>query len=154
MNSAISPTPAPCPLCGPAPDSLIWEDAQLRVIRVDDSPFPGYIRIIWRDHATEMTDLAPEERNHLMRAVYQVETLQRQMLQPDKINLASLGNQVPHLHWHLIPRWRSDPCFPDAIWAPGRHDPAQQAAWQRRAQELSSHVPALCDAIAAALNDA
>ncbi|WP_298014363.1 HIT family protein [uncultured Castellaniella sp.] len=153
MTSSAPLLHTSCPLCGPAPAGLIWEDAQLRVILVDDSPFPGYIRVIWRDHATEMTDLSPEERDHLMRAVYRVEALQRRMLQPDKINLASLGNQVPHLHWHLIPRWRSDPCFPDAIWAPARHDPALQAAWQRRAQELRSHTPALCDAITAALGD-
>ncbi|MGB6007165.1 MAG: HIT family protein [Castellaniella sp.] len=151
MTSPDIPLRTHCPLCGPAPSGLLWEDAQLRVIRVDDSPFPGYIRVIWRSHAAEMTDLSPAERDHLMRAVYRVEALQRQMLQPDKINLASLGNQVPHLHWHLIPRWRADPCFPDAIWAPGHHDPVRQAAWQQQAQDLSARVPALHDAIATTL---
>jgi diadenosine tetraphosphate (Ap4A) HIT family hydrolase len=38
-------------------------------------------------------------------------------LQPDKINLASLGNMVPHLHWHVVPRWRDDSHFPAPIWA-------------------------------------
>jgi diadenosine tetraphosphate (Ap4A) HIT family hydrolase len=37
--------------------------------------------------------------------------------QPDKINLACLGNVVPHLHWHVIPRWRDDSHFPAPIWA-------------------------------------
>lgn len=152
MTSTDARLHATCPLCGPAP-ALLWEDAHLRVIRVDDTPFPGYIRVIWRRHVAEMTDLSGAERDHLMQVVYQVETLQRRILQPDKINLASLGNQVPHLHWHLIPRWRADPCFPDAIWAPGRDDPATQSAWQRRAQDLAARLPALYDAIATALQN-
>jgi len=41
-------------------------------------------------------------------------------MQPTKINLASLGNVVPHLHWHVIPRWADDTHFPDPIWAPAR----------------------------------
>lgn len=148
MNPAASPSDPACPLCGPAPAGLLWEDARLRVIHMDDSPFPGYIRIIWRRHVAEMTDLSPAERGDLMQAIYQVEALQRQILQPEKINLASLGNQVPHLHWHLIPRWHADPCFPDAIWAPNRHDPEQQAAWQRQAHTLTTQrVPLLRKAI-------
>jgi diadenosine tetraphosphate (Ap4A) HIT family hydrolase len=35
---------------------------------------------------------------------------------PDKINLASLGNVVPHLHWHVIPRFADDPHFPNPVW--------------------------------------
>ncbi|GAB3263890.1 hypothetical protein GCM10027296_39740 [Chitinimonas naiadis] len=52
-----------------------------------------------------------------MNAVWAVEEVLRHELQPDKINLASLGNVVPHLHWHIIPRWRDDPHFPSPIWA-------------------------------------
>ena len=45
-----------------------------------------------------------------------MEAALRDMLDPDKINLASLGNMTPHLHWHVIPRWRDDPHFPGSIW--------------------------------------
>lgn len=38
------------------------------------------------------------------------------IVQPDKINLASLGNAVPHIHWHVIPRFRDDPRFPNPVW--------------------------------------
>ena len=119
-----------CPLCTPDPSVLLWQDDRLRIVRVDDPRHPGYLRVIWHRHVAEMTDTDALCRLHMMRTIFQIESLQRSLLQPAKINLASLGNQVPHLHWHLIPRWRNDPCFPDAIWAPPRHDAEQAAAWE------------------------
>jgi diadenosine tetraphosphate (Ap4A) HIT family hydrolase len=67
-----------------------------------------------------MTDLDPSNRRHLTNVVYAVEAALRALLAPDKINLATLGNMVPHLHWHVIPRWRDDSHFPAAIWAEGK----------------------------------
>ena len=55
-----------------------------------------------------------------MTVVWAVEAVLRQALEPAKINLASLGNQVPHLHWHIIPRFSDDAHFPDAVWAAPR----------------------------------
>ena len=64
-----------------------------------------------------MTDLPPESRRELMDVVYRVEAAMRQVLNPRKINLASLGNVVPHLHWHVVARFNDDACFPAPIWA-------------------------------------
>ncbi|MNC89752.1 hypothetical protein D3C83_57330 [compost metagenome] len=58
-----------------------------------------------------------------MRVVFGVEAGLRELLRPDKINLASLGNAVPHLHWHVIPRFRNDPHFPSPIWASAARTP-------------------------------
>jgi diadenosine tetraphosphate (Ap4A) HIT family hydrolase len=55
-----------------------------------------------------------------MRLTFAVEKTLRSLLQPEKINLASFGNQVPHLHWHVIPRFTDDAHFPDAVWASAR----------------------------------
>jgi diadenosine tetraphosphate (Ap4A) HIT family hydrolase len=63
-----------------------------------------------------MTDLAVTERQRLLRVVCAVEKVLRDLLIPDKINLASLGNVTPHLHWHVIPRYRDDPHFPNPVW--------------------------------------
>lgn len=123
---------ASCPLCNP-PDNLneIWRNAQLRVIDVPDAGYPGYTRVIWNEHVTEMTDLNIPQREHLMNAVWLVETVMRNELSPLKVNLAQFGNQVPHLHWHIIPRWPLDSHFPDAIWAVSRQrSPEQQLAWE------------------------
>jgi diadenosine tetraphosphate (Ap4A) HIT family hydrolase len=80
--------------------------------------FPGYCRVIWQAHVPEMSDLATSERRHLMNVVFACELALRETLRPDKINLASLGNVVPHLHWHVIPRWRGDSRFPEPVWGP------------------------------------
>ena len=112
--------PHDCPLCQPRGEIVLWQDAHTRVVRVDDPAHPGFCRVIWNAHVAEMTDLAPAQRYHLMQLVFAVETALRHALQPAKINLASLGNQVPHLHWHVIARFADDATFPDAIWAPPR----------------------------------
>ena len=57
------------------------------------------------------------DRAKVMRIVYTVEGLLREFLAPDKINLASFGNVVPHLHWHVIPRFADDPHFPNSVWS-------------------------------------
>lgn len=115
-----------CPLCAGPGGELLWQDGRLRVVRVDEPGYPAFCRVIWNGHVAEMTDLAPSDRNHLLTVVFAVETALRAVASPDKINLASLGNQVPHLHWHVIARYRDDPHFPDAVWAlPRRPAPAR-----------------------------
>jgi diadenosine tetraphosphate (Ap4A) HIT family hydrolase len=109
-----------CPLCAELGGTLVWQGRSARVVQVDDPDYPGYCRVIWNAHVPEMSDLDEAERSHLWAIVDRVERTLRDMLLTDKINLASLGNQVPHLHWHVIPRWRDDRNFPDPIWALAR----------------------------------
>ncbi|MGE0142212.1 MAG: HIT family protein [Planctomycetota bacterium] len=107
----------PCPLCAKSPDSVLWRDDALRIIVPEDSGWSGLCRVVWNEHVAEMTDLDEIARGKLMAAVYATERALRVVLAPDKINLASLGNLVPHLHWHVVPRWRDDSHFPAPIWA-------------------------------------
>ena len=111
-----------CPLCHPENETVLWQDDRCRVILVDDPDYPGFCRVIWGGHVREMTDLTEPERAHLMAVVFATEEILREMLQPAKINLASLGNQVPHLHWHVIPRFTDDAHFPDPVWAVRKRD--------------------------------
>lgn len=106
-----------CELCETDGGAVVWRDERCRVVLVDEPGYPGFCRAIWNAHVKEMTDLAEAERSHLMRVVYALETGLRELLRPDKINLASLGNFTPHLHWHVIPRFRGDPHFPNSIWS-------------------------------------
>ena len=114
MNS----TPTPCEFCGSPGGAVLWQNELCRVVRVDEPDYPGFCRVILRRHAREMTDLAPAERDALMAVVYAVEETLRETMRPDKINLASLGNMTPHVHWHVVPRFRDDRHFPSPIWAP------------------------------------
>jgi diadenosine tetraphosphate (Ap4A) HIT family hydrolase len=86
------------------------------VIAAEERGYTGYCRVIWNDHVPEMTDLAIADRGHFMDVVWAVEEVLRELTRPRKINLASLGNYVPHLHWHVIPRFADDRHFPEAIW--------------------------------------
>jgi diadenosine tetraphosphate (Ap4A) HIT family hydrolase len=110
-----------CELCDSPGGEILWQEDRCRVIRVggnEAAAFPGFCRIVWNAHVREMSDLAADERRHLLDVVAATETAVRKLMRPDKINLASLGNVVPHLHWHVIPRWADDSHFPAPIWAP------------------------------------
>lgn len=131
-----------CPLCLNTGGDEIWSNALVRVIAVDDALHPGYTRVIWQAHIAEMTQLPAPARQTLMEAVWRVEQAQRDVLQPDKINLAQFGNMVPHLHWHVIPRWAGDSHFPEAIWAPApSRSPQQLSAWQNRSALVQARLP-------------
>ena len=107
-----------CELCSADGGAVLWRDELCRVVRPAVEGYPGFLRVIVNRHVKEMTDLA--ERERLMRLVFACEAALRQLYQPDKVNLASLGNVVPHVHWHVIARFADDAHFPDAIWAPAR----------------------------------
>jgi len=107
---------ASCPLCQPSTNLLLWQDDFCRVVLLNDSDYPAYCRVELKAHVKEMTDLAPADRARTMKVVFAVETALREVIQPDKINLASLGNKTPHVHWHLIPRFESDKHFPNSHW--------------------------------------
>ncbi|BBD77960.1 MULTISPECIES: HIT family protein [Hydrogenophilaceae] len=108
--------PPPCPLCASEVLPIVWQNRMCRVVWVQDPEYPGYLRVIWQRHVEEMTDLSWAEANHLWRILWGVERALRAEAQPDKVNLAAFGNVVPHLHWHVIPRYRDDPHFPEPYW--------------------------------------
>jgi diadenosine tetraphosphate (Ap4A) HIT family hydrolase len=91
---------------------------RLRVIRAEDGDFPAFYRVVWQDHVAEWSDLPAADQALLMAVVTAVERTLRAQLRPTKVNLASLGNVVPHLHWHVIARFDWDSRFPQPVWAP------------------------------------
>lgn len=105
-----------CELCNGSGGTILWQDERCRLVQVADADYPGFCRVVWHRHVAEMTDLDAADRRHLMTVVFAAELALRATVRPDKVNLASLGNVVPHLHWHVIPRWRDDRHFPNPIW--------------------------------------
>ena len=132
-----------CELCDRTGGELLWQGERCRVVYVEEPGYPGFCRVIWQAHVKEMTDLSEEDRTHLMEVVFAVESVLRELLEPEKINLATLGNVVPHILWHVIPRYADDPHFPQPIWAK-----AQRPVASRRAHPDTA---GLAGAIAAAL---
>jgi diadenosine tetraphosphate (Ap4A) HIT family hydrolase len=131
-----------CPLCIEDGGICLVRTKQYRIVAPREPEFLGLIRVIWNEHVVEMTDLEILPRNDFMRAVYFVEESVRQMMNPDKINLASLGNVVPHLHWHIIPRWLDDSYFPLPIWGQRQREISSEKVSQRRSDEqlLIRHI--------------
>ena len=117
-----------CELCDGIGGKLIWRGKDCRVVLVDEPGYAGYCRAIWNAHVREMTQLSRNERARFMDVVYAVEEALRECLRPEKINLASLGNMTPHLHWHVIPRFPDDPHFPKPIWSAAVRQPAARSA--------------------------
>lgn len=116
-----------CPLCAEDGGALVWRGEHLRVIRAQEAGFPAFYRVVWNAHVAEFSDLSAAERAHCMEAVALVEQALREHLAPTKVNLAALGNMVPHLHWHVIARFGWDSHFPSPVWALAqRPSPAAQ----------------------------
>lgn len=129
-----------CDLCGEAGGTILWSNLACRVVLVPDPDYPGFCRVILNRHLREMTDLDAVERIRLMEVVFAVETALRKRLSPDKMNVASLGNQSPHVHWHVIPRWADDRHFPGPIWAAPRREPPPRPLPETLADDLRSDL--------------
>ena len=132
---------AGCELCELSVPT-VWRGDKFSVIVVDDANYPGFCRVIWHDHVREMSDLSREDRLLVNEAVFLVEQAVRDVMQPLKVNVASLGNVVPHLHWHIIPRYADDAHFPAPVWAQAvRETPSDILAARRAlAEQLGAAI--------------
>ena len=116
-----------CTICNLTEGEIIWSDNILRVVLLDHQDYKGYCRVELISHTKEMTDLNEILQFKVMRCVFKVEEVLRKIFNPEKINLASLGNKTPHIHWHVLPRFKEDPHFPNSHWGDklreGLHQP-------------------------------
>lgn len=135
-----------CELCEQPGGVPVASGPSWRVIRVADADFPAFYRVVWTAHVAEFTDLSPADRAVCMDVVARVESVLRGRLSPTKINLASLGNMVPHLHWHVIARFDWDSHFPNPVWGARQREVAPAAG-----ARLKLSLEALDDAVRAAV---
>lgn len=82
-------------------------------------------------HATRPDQLSPQEWTAFCGDLHRASVAIRQTVRPDHINVAALGNLVPHLHWHIVPRYRSDPRWGSPIWSAEMPDTRLTDAEQR-----------------------
>jgi len=122
-------TAPPCVMCGKyggAGPLLIAELGTSRAFLHEDQFFPGYVLLVLRRHATELYQLEAGERTAHLEEVSRVAEALARVFRPVKMNYELLGNQVPHIHWHLVPRLPTDPDLLSPIWRVD-HQPAPLA---------------------------
>ncbi len=71
--------------------------------------YQGYCVLILKQHFREIHELSPEIQTEFHQELMQATQAIAMAFQPWKINHASLGNVVEHVHWHIFPRYLSDP---------------------------------------------
>jgi diadenosine tetraphosphate (Ap4A) HIT family hydrolase len=109
--------PTECPFCvrlagGPEAD-VVWRFPHSVALLGTWQYYHGYCVLVARRHATELSGLADAERRAYLDEMCLLARAIEGAFRPHKLNYELLGNQVPHLHWHLFPRSRTDP---EALW--------------------------------------
>ena len=112
-----------CPLCervGLAAEGkypfLIHEFPQSYLMLGEHQFFPGYCVLVAKSHYQEMSDMPKKMAEDMFREMMTVSRVLQKVFRPTKLNMCSLGNVVPHVHWHFFPRYSSDPQFKDPPW--------------------------------------
>ncbi len=130
-----APPMSDCPMCAKwrtEPELRIAELAHCYVILNRDQFFPGYTFVFTKEHVTELFHLDRQTRSELLEEVNLVAAALYNLFRPAKMNYELLGNMVPHMHWHLVPRFAGDPLWPRPIWAEPHDEvilsPAEYAA--------------------------
>jgi len=133
-----------CPMC------KRWDDdADLRIVEMShsyvilnrDQYFPGYTLLFTKEHVTELFHLDRTVRAGLTEEVSRIAEALYGAFSPAKINYELLGNMVPHIHWHIVPRFASEPLWPRPIWAEA-HDELTLAPeeYKQRIIEIRSQL--------------
>jgi len=123
-----------CTVCvgtWPETDRWIADVGITKAYLFDDQFFPGWTVLVLNRHATELFDLTREERGRLIEDLSAVATALALAFEPVKLNYELLGNQTPHIHWHVIPRLADDPALREPVWRVA-HDPLRLTASQRQ----------------------
>lgn len=110
-----------CVLCNSVDENIIYKNSLFRIILVNDEFYPGFVRLIINEHIKEMSFLDEKDSLKIFDAILKIEKILLEVYNPDKINLASFGNVVPHVHWHIIPRFKIDRHYPNPVWGEVTH---------------------------------
>ncbi len=109
----------PCKACAgqwPPADHRIADCGISVAYLFEDQFFTGWTVLVLKRHATELFHLSADERSRLIEEVSTVADALMAVFHPVKINYELLGNQLPHIHWHVIPRLMDDAAPRDPVW--------------------------------------
>jgi diadenosine tetraphosphate (Ap4A) HIT family hydrolase len=132
-----------CSLCEDASKgmAMVGDLAVTRAYLQPSANFRGYCILVLKRHAVELDDLSPAERTALIEDVARVAHAIRLVCNPTKLNYEILGNVVPHIHVHIIPRYTADPAWDRAAWfALPDKKPLPEDEYRALAAELSKMI--------------
>jgi diadenosine tetraphosphate (Ap4A) HIT family hydrolase len=131
-------TTTDCPLCrklaalAALPEhEVVWRFPHSLALLGTHQFYDGYCVLVSRSHATELSRLADAERRGYLDEMCLLARAIEQAFAPHKLNYELLGNQVPHLHWHLFPRSVADPERLQPVWL-ALHRAESDPAMRRR----------------------
>jgi len=94
--------------------SLIYQNDTIR-IETEESEIP-WLKLFTQSPYKEMSEVPAEIKFEIYELLDIIEKEMLSYYSPDKINLASFGNYLPHLHWHIMARFKEDSYFPEPMW--------------------------------------
>jgi len=94
--------------------SNVYENRHIRV-EIEESEIP-WLKIFTQKAYKEFSDVPTEIKMEIFRVIDIIEKEMLHFFKPKKINIASFGNYVPHVHWHLMARFEEDSYFPEPMW--------------------------------------
>lgn len=103
------------------PEYLLFFESRTSVGKLNpDQFFKGYSFVTLKWHREELYDLSDNDRKSFLEDMSRIARALSDVFQPDKMNYELLGNGMPHLHWHLVPRYVTDPFWGRPIWSGSR----------------------------------
>ena len=109
-----------CPLC----DEITNTRSEMRIKELvvstaflsQNQAYRGYSVVVYNSHETALENLPEKNQIQFYRDMLKISSAIVKAFKPDKMNYELLGNWVPHLHWHVVPRYKTDPCWGNPIW--------------------------------------
>ena len=127
-------------------DEVVWQFPHSVAFLGPWQFYKGYCILVARRHASELHQLSDQERRAYLDEMCLLARAQAECFQPHKLNYELLGNQVPHLHWHLFPRYTDDPSRLQPVWLALQRaelDPAEKARRETGTLDRSATIQRL-----------
>ena len=102
--------------------SVIYENIHIR-IETEESEIP-WLKIFTQIPYKEMSEVPTEMKMEIYTLLDLIEKEMLSYYQPKKINIASFGNYMPHVHWHIMARFEEDSYFPEPMWGTRQRESA------------------------------
>ena len=104
------------------PEHLVFFESRISIGKLNpDQFFRGYSFVTLKWHAEELYQLTDRARRNFLEDMSKIAKALAKTFTPDKMNYELLGNGMPHLHWHLVPRYKTDLMWGRPIWTGSIH---------------------------------